>query len=184
MVTWNDVKSCVESLRYVPPECAVRCNEENFDDNRDWCMQNCEARSDDVNKPAHCISLLYQYGKEQNLDPVILDKVAPYLEKLPSIKSGDILLPDHINSVVDALKNLAYAFEEALEKALKVVAPPPEVCFSTRPFLICVSELPGNTPVSPAEFLLVNLKERSGFYLEWLEILPSNVYKSISVKEL
>jgi len=115
----QDIDTCISKLRYIPPECADRCSEENFEANKDWCIQNCEARSTDVNMISQCINLIYSYARERGLDPVVLDKVKPYLDKLPSIKSGDILLPDHINSIVDALKALVYAIEEGFKVLMR-----------------------------------------------------------------
>jgi len=181
VVTWSEVKSCIDSLRYIPTECVDRCSEDNFLLNRDWCMQNCEARSDDVNKPAQCINLLYQYAKEQNLDPVILDRVSPYLEKLPTIKSGDILQPDHINSIVDALKSLAYALEDALSRLMG--APFCFVSFKNAGMMeLCITESePGLIPsFVPAP--VFRIREMTAVLVEFFEMPSRNAYMHLNVE--
>jgi len=180
-VSWSEVKGCIDSLRYIPSECATRCSEENFEANRDWCLQNCEARSDDVNKPAQCINMLYQYALEQGLDPVILDRVKPFLDKLPSIKSGEILLPDHVNSIVDALKSLAHALEDALSRLMG--APFCFVSYRNAGMLeLCITEsvaglIPSFLPAPP--FVV---KELSAVLVEFFEVPGRNAYMHLNVE--
>jgi len=115
----QDLDICISKLRYIPSECVDRCSEDNFWLNKDWCMQNCEARSDDVNDIIRCLDLIYRYSRNVGLDPVILDRVRPYLDKLTYVSSGDIMLPDHHNMLVDAMKALVNAIDEGFRSLMR-----------------------------------------------------------------
>jgi len=95
---FEDVKTCVASLRKV-----------GYGD---------DVISDDVNRTAQCLKLLFSYVlsvvRLRGGDPSVLEAVKPYLDRLRTVRSGDVILPEDHNYLVDAVKALAEAVDSAI----------------------------------------------------------------------
>jgi len=116
------LEECISRLRYIPLDCITKCSDENFDANKDWCMANCEARADDVNTPSECIRMLRDIlsntAVKLGLDPQFVYELDPIIQKFRVLKSGDILLPDDLNNINDAIKkarDIIYRIEEVID---------------------------------------------------------------------
>ena len=63
-----------------------------------------EALHDDINKPVECLKALNSLFRYFRPDDPLVDELDNILKKIPYVKSGDIIMPDHHNLIVDALK--------------------------------------------------------------------------------
>jgi len=106
----QDLDICISKLRDIPSECSEKCNEDNFWLNRDWCIQNCEARSTDINVLNECVKVLENamasIVKSMGADPQFVYVLDPIIQRFRTLKSGDILLPDDINNINDAIRKI------------------------------------------------------------------------------
>jgi len=127
MVTLEDVSRCIDSLRYIPPECVDKCSEENFESNKDWCLINCEVRSDDVNNPMDCVRVLrdvvLDLARSVGLDPQFVYELDPIISRFRTVRSGDIILPDDINNINDAIRKVRDILEQ-IEQAVSLYPMP------------------------------------------------------------
>jgi len=106
----QDLDICISKLRDIPSECSEKCNEDNFWLNRDWCIQNCEARSTDINVLNECVKVLENamasLVKSMGADPQFVYVLDTIIAKFRTLKSGDILLPDDINNINNAIRTV------------------------------------------------------------------------------
>jgi len=59
---------------------------------------------DDIDKPVECLRALSIILRQLRPDDPFVDELDNILNKIPYVKSGDIIMPDHHNLIVDALK--------------------------------------------------------------------------------
>jgi len=59
---------------------------------------------DDINKPVECLRALSSLFRYFRPDDPLVDELDSILNKIPYVKTGDIIMPDHHNLIVDALK--------------------------------------------------------------------------------
>jgi hypothetical protein len=59
---------------------------------------------DDIDKPIECLRALSIILRQLRPDDPLVDELDSILSKIPYVKTGDIIMPDHHNLIVDALK--------------------------------------------------------------------------------
>jgi hypothetical protein len=59
---------------------------------------------DDINKPVECLRALSSLFRYFRPDDPLVDELDNILNKIPYVKTGDLIMPDHHNLIVDALK--------------------------------------------------------------------------------
>jgi len=59
---------------------------------------------DDINKPVECLRALSNLLRYFRPDDPLVDELDNILKKIPYVKTGDIIMPDHHNLIVNALK--------------------------------------------------------------------------------
>jgi len=121
----QDLDTCISKLRVIPSECATKCSEDNFWLNKDWCIQNCEGRATDINVLNDCVKVLENVMaslvRSMGADPQFVYALDPIIQKFRSLKSGDILLPDDINNINDAIRK-ARDIIAKIEELISLVA--------------------------------------------------------------
>jgi len=107
----EDIIKCVSKMRYIDTRCRDLCSEENFIYNRDWCLTNCEVRAEDINIPSNCLRYIYNFIKTKTYlnggDISVVEQAEPYIQKLPTVRSGEVMDPEHHNAIVDAINALS-----------------------------------------------------------------------------
>jgi hypothetical protein len=63
-----------------------------------------EARADDVNTKVECLKALSTLFKQLGASDPLVDELDALLSKIPYVKSGDVIQPEHHNYIVDALR--------------------------------------------------------------------------------
>ena len=59
---------------------------------------------DDIDKPVECLRAFSIIFRQLRPDDPLVDELDSILNKIPYVKTGDIIMPDHHNLIVDALK--------------------------------------------------------------------------------
>jgi hypothetical protein len=63
-----------------------------------------EVFHDDINKKVECLKALSVIFRQLRPDDPLVDELDSILNKIPYVKTGDIIMPDHHNLIVDALR--------------------------------------------------------------------------------
>jgi hypothetical protein len=63
-----------------------------------------EARAGDVNTKVECLRALSSVFRQLGVDDPLVDELDAVLSKIPYVKSGDVIQPEHHNYIVDALR--------------------------------------------------------------------------------
>lgn len=58
----------------------------------------------DTNRKVECLKVLNNLFRNLRPDDPLVDELDNILSKIPYVKAGDIIMPDHHNLIVDALK--------------------------------------------------------------------------------
>jgi hypothetical protein len=61
---------------------------------------------DDIDKPVECLKALSIILRQLRPDDPLVDELDSILSKIPYVRVGDIIMPDHHNLIVDALKKI------------------------------------------------------------------------------
>jgi hypothetical protein len=65
-----------------------------------------EVLHDDIDKPVECLKALSIILRQLRPDDPFVDELDSILSKIPYVRVGDIIMPDHHNLIVDALKKI------------------------------------------------------------------------------
>ncbi len=112
----EEFDKALRTLRRIPEDCKDKCSPDKIKDNYRYCVDNCAVLTEDLNNIIDTLHRARDWIQDitvkYNLDPKYVYELDSYLLYLTKVSTGDIILPEHHNRVVDTL----YKIRDILEK--------------------------------------------------------------------
>jgi len=126
-----DYVNYLNKLRKIPLDCREKCLGENFFVNYDYCVNNCQVLTSDINNVNYCLRALKQWlldiADKFGVDPSPIYELDYYLNRLKYVLAGDIISPEEHNSIVDTLYKARDVIEYLENEIRKKIVYTPEL---------------------------------------------------------